>query len=788
MQTLAQSSPSAGGAAIGQVVIATAMVSVILGAIAFMLWRHRSGRSTALGTLAERIGEIVGLPHWVGLPSLVLVVSLLSAVFGVYWDVAIHIDEGRDDGPLANLAHYPILFGLIGCLAAGWLSIALPKPGERPGPAAVRLADGWYAPVGGIVIATSAMFGLAGFPLDDVWHRVFGQDVTLWGPTHLMMIGGAVTTLVGQALLLAEGVRSRGSDPSTAANASSAPESGGQTPRVARIAMWIRRVSLGGGLLIAVDVFAMEFDYGVPQFAAVFQPLMLAFGAGLGLVVARRWAGAGGALAAAAFYLLIRGILTVLVGPVLGETTPAMPLFLVEALCVEAVALAMRGRSPLGFGIASGLAVGTLGFAAEWAWSHVVMPIPWQASMLPEGLVFALVGGLVGGTLGALLAGGLRGELPSRRIARIAAIGSLAAFGLLIALGLRTNVPEGEVAVSLTETRAQPREAIVEARFEPPALAEDRPGPTSPPGRAAVSRSRRWRRSPAASGARRIRSHSMASGRRSSASTMATSWRVRRSSCPKIRRSRLRRCRRGRPSRGPWSRRRRSSSASSRTTCRAGPGPPAPASSSPSIWASSRSSPGGSDGWVAPATSPRRRNPGAAARLPPRRRREPDESASPADQRCRPRLGWRFRGRSSGISGGMTRRLEAGILVAVMLVGAFSLWTLVPLGWLWIGSQIVGTQEPRLWAYVVVLVGIVVSVILIAKILSALNRRVLSIRGDEGYRPTKIPLPWLESMRDERHSQRATTLEIVLVSSAVLAGIAMLIWFIGFAGSPVPEV
>lgn len=123
-----------------------------------------------------------------------------------------------------------------------------------------------------------------------------------------------------------------------------------------------------------------------------------------------------------------------------------------------------------------------------------------------------------------------------------------------------------------------------------------------------------------------------------------------------------------------------------------------------------------------------------------------------------------------------------------MLVGAFSLWTLVPLGWLWIGSQIVGTQEPRLWAYVVVLVGIVVSVILIAKILSALNRRVLSIRGDEGYRPTKIPLPWLESMRDERHSQRATTLEIVLVSSAVLAGIAMLIWFIGFAGSPVPEV
>ena len=36
-----------------------------------------------------------------------------------------------------------------------------------------------------------ASFSLLGFPLDDGWHRIFGQDVTLWGPTHLMLIGGA---------------------------------------------------------------------------------------------------------------------------------------------------------------------------------------------------------------------------------------------------------------------------------------------------------------------------------------------------------------------------------------------------------------------------------------------------------------------------------------------------------------------------------------------------------------------------------------------------------------------
>ena len=108
--------PSAGGAAIGQIVIATVMVSAILGGVAFFLLRHRAGRSTILADVADRAGKLLGLPYWAALPSVVLVASLLSAVFGVYWDVSIHIDQGRDDGPLANLAHYPILFGLIGML------------------------------------------------------------------------------------------------------------------------------------------------------------------------------------------------------------------------------------------------------------------------------------------------------------------------------------------------------------------------------------------------------------------------------------------------------------------------------------------------------------------------------------------------------------------------------------------------------------------------------------------------------------------------------------------------
>src|SRR3712207_9211988 len=69
-------------------------------------------------------------------------IALQVALLGMYWDIALHIDQGRDEGPLANPAHYLILFGLYGVFAAGALAIALPKPGERPGPGALRLEIG----------------------------------------------------------------------------------------------------------------------------------------------------------------------------------------------------------------------------------------------------------------------------------------------------------------------------------------------------------------------------------------------------------------------------------------------------------------------------------------------------------------------------------------------------------------------------------------------------------------------------------------------------------------------
>jgi hypothetical protein len=60
-------------------------------------------------------------------------------------------------------------------------------------------------------------------------------------------------------------------------------------------------------------------------------------------------------------------------------------------------------------GAIAGAFIGTIGLAAEWAWSHIWMPIPWNDSLLPEaaiaGFVTAVAAGMVGGFIGASLVG-----------------------------------------------------------------------------------------------------------------------------------------------------------------------------------------------------------------------------------------------------------------------------------------------------------------------------------------------------------------------------------------------
>ena len=439
----------AGGASSSEILWGSVGALVIFSALGSLGVMHRAGRTkmlTRLGAVAERVS---GLPGWAALPLAVAGGALVMAAFGFYWDVATHIDDGRDPGPFANPSHYFIIFGLLGIATAGYLGVLLGAPAAlRTG---VRIRAGWHAPLGSILLMVCGGIAVMGFPLDDVWHRLFGQDVTLWGPTHIQMVGGASLSTLAAWILLSEGRRAAHGDER-------------------RLWRWLE-IPIAGAFLIGLSALQAEFDYSVPQFRMLFHPVLLALAAALALVPARIRIGRGGALGAVAFFLGLRVALSLIIGPGFDHTTLHFPLYLAEALLVELVALKVSPQRQISFGAWCGLVIGTVGVAAEWAWSRVGMPFGWAQPLLSEiwvATIAAVAGGVVGGLIGrALTAPGQARERSPRFVPALAGLGVV--FALFYPLPISDDI-EGSATVALETPGSARSEATIE--FDPPDVAD----------------------------------------------------------------------------------------------------------------------------------------------------------------------------------------------------------------------------------------------------------------------------------------------------------------------------
>ena len=128
----------------------------------------------------------------------------------------------------------------------------------------------------------------------------------------------------------------------------------------------------------------------------------------------------------------------------------------------------------------------------------------------------------------------------------------------------------------------------------------------------------------------------------------------------------------------------------------------------------------------------------------------------------------------------------ASVVFVAMLIAAFSLWTVIPLAWVYIGSKVSETQFPSGGPYAVVAVGIILSILLVAWLIGRLNNLYVRITGSNRLQP--IRPTWMRSMRDTARAQSSVTVvEAVLMASVMLAGLALLIWFFFLAGSPLPD-
>lgn len=132
------------------------------------------------------------------------------------------------------------------------------------------------------------------------------------------------------------------------------------------------------------------------------------------------------------------------------------------------------------------------------------------------------------------------------------------------------------------------------------------------------------------------------------------------------------------------------------------------------------------------------------------------------------------------------RGFAAAVVFLAMLLAAFSLWTAIPLSWVYIASKVSHTQFPSGGPYAVVAVGIIASVLFMAWLIGRLNSLYIRITGTNSLGPMRPT--WMRSMRDAAPVRGSVTVvEAVLMASVMLAALALTVWFFVLAGSPIPN-
>jgi hypothetical protein len=319
----------------------------------------------------------------------VLAVGAVAGLFGVYWDIAWHIDKGRDS--FFSPPHTFIYLAMLAALTMSVYGLARDRRGSR-----------WHLSVGRLrlhpgllIVAVAAGLELFFAPADELWHRVFGADATLWGPMHLIGLSAL-------ALLAFGGLVSAWVERALAASAD-------RQAFFARLA-----VGFGAALLGLSVLFLAEYEYRVPAFPMFWQPLLITALPVFALVLLARlrpvpFAATWAALGFTALRLALAGFLMLTAGQDLaGLSRPALPLLLITGLAADLLA----PRLPLW---ALGLALGLTGFLSNWALVLAFGGLPWHAGALALGLPLGLLLAVGAAYLGAVVAGALSGVRPAAR-------------------------------------------------------------------------------------------------------------------------------------------------------------------------------------------------------------------------------------------------------------------------------------------------------------------------------------------------------------------------------------
>lgn len=306
----------------------------------------------------------------------VMALGALSSLLGVNWDIAWHIDKGRDT--FFTMPHNFIygamlivlmvsLYGLLRDRRHTNLHLSIAGRSLHPGLLI------------GVVAAAMILFFA---PADELWHRFFGVDATLWGPMHLV-------GLTGFGLFSFAGLVSSHIEREIASDAA-------RKTLFSRFTVFFAAMLLGSLVLLLA-----EYEFNVTQFEVYFHPILLA-----GLTVfpmilisslrPRLWSATVTALIFTLVRLILIGWLTYSSSiDLAGQSKPAIPVLILSAIAID---LMVARQLP---GWLVGLVAGAITLVVNVFAVNLYGVMPWTVDTLIVGVPVGLI---LAALLGALAA------------------------------------------------------------------------------------------------------------------------------------------------------------------------------------------------------------------------------------------------------------------------------------------------------------------------------------------------------------------------------------------------
>jgi len=134
---------------------------------------------------------------------ILLIVSLIG-FFGGDWDIQWHAVVGRDR--TFTPPHIMILaaIGLGGLVALGSILIetSWARHNRELEQVSIDFLGFLQSSLGTYMVGFGAVTSAVAFPLDTYWHSLYGIDVSLWAPFHIMLSAGGLITLFGILYIL----------------------------------------------------------------------------------------------------------------------------------------------------------------------------------------------------------------------------------------------------------------------------------------------------------------------------------------------------------------------------------------------------------------------------------------------------------------------------------------------------------------------------------------------------------------------------------------------------------